>query len=309
MSTLRISVIICTHNPRTDYLARVLEALRSQTLPLRQWELLVVDNDSEAPLSGLVDLTWHPNGRHVREDDLGLISARMRGVSEAHAALLIFVDDDNVLDESYLDAALQIENDYPFLGAWGGNIRAEFEIEPARWMLPHLGNLAIRTCRTPTWSNDMESGLSRPCGAGLCIRAKVARCHLRNLRDDPVRRQYGRRGTSLLSGEDIDLTYTAADFALGWGNFPSLSMIHLIPPWRLAPAYMLRLIEGIRTTETAMALKRGWRVAAPRSPFRLVLRFILVFLRNGLWAARVAAACERGLVAGHRLAANEFGEI
>jgi hypothetical protein len=38
------SVVICTHNSRLIYLRRVLEALRSQTLPLEQWELLLIDN-------------------------------------------------------------------------------------------------------------------------------------------------------------------------------------------------------------------------------------------------------------------------
>ena len=45
-----ISVVIPTHNPRQDYLRRVLEALRSQTLPREQWEIVVVDNGSRVPL-------------------------------------------------------------------------------------------------------------------------------------------------------------------------------------------------------------------------------------------------------------------
>ncbi|MGA2852681.1 MAG: glycosyltransferase, partial [Verrucomicrobiota bacterium] len=53
---LEISIIICTHNPREDYLRRVLEALRAQTLPARDWELLLVDNASEKPLASRFDL-------------------------------------------------------------------------------------------------------------------------------------------------------------------------------------------------------------------------------------------------------------
>ena len=45
-----ISVVIPTHNPRMDYLRRVLEALRGQTLPREQWEIIVVDNGSRVPL-------------------------------------------------------------------------------------------------------------------------------------------------------------------------------------------------------------------------------------------------------------------
>lgn len=37
-----LSVIICTHNPRDDYLAKVLEALNVQTLPTEQCHLLAL---------------------------------------------------------------------------------------------------------------------------------------------------------------------------------------------------------------------------------------------------------------------------
>src|SRR5688572_8492222 len=100
-----ISVIICAHNPRPHYLRRVLEALRAQTLPLEKWELLLVDNASAEPLSGRVDLTWHPNARHIHEMSLGLTHARLRGIVEAGAGLLVFVDDDNVLKIDYLEYA------------------------------------------------------------------------------------------------------------------------------------------------------------------------------------------------------------
>jgi glycosyltransferase involved in cell wall biosynthesis len=47
MNEFLISAVICTHNPRRDYLERTLQALKSQTLPLPDWELVIVDNASE----------------------------------------------------------------------------------------------------------------------------------------------------------------------------------------------------------------------------------------------------------------------
>ena len=97
---LDASVIICTHNPRSDYFARVLDGLRNQTLPLDKWELLIVDNASRVPLASNWDISWHPATRHILESRLGLAPARRRGIQEASADLIIFVDDDNVLDET-----------------------------------------------------------------------------------------------------------------------------------------------------------------------------------------------------------------
>ena len=48
---MNLSVVICTHNQRKDYLQRTLEALKAQTLPPAQWELLLIDNASDEKLS------------------------------------------------------------------------------------------------------------------------------------------------------------------------------------------------------------------------------------------------------------------
>ena len=133
-----ISVIVCTHNPREDYLRRVLEALRAQTLPAREWELLLVDNASEKPLANRFDLSWHPNARHVREDRVGKAHALLRGIAEFQGELLVIVDDDNVLRADYLQAALKISADYPWLGAWSGSCNPEFEVEPPAELRPWL---------------------------------------------------------------------------------------------------------------------------------------------------------------------------
>ena len=76
---LELSVIICSHNPRASYLRRVLEGLRQQTLPRESWELLLVDNASKALLASAFDISWHPNGRHILEQELGLAPARQAG--------------------------------------------------------------------------------------------------------------------------------------------------------------------------------------------------------------------------------------
>jgi glycosyltransferase involved in cell wall biosynthesis len=52
-----VSVILCTHNPRPDYLDRVLASLRGQTLPAEQWEFLLVDNASRQPLEEIWDIS------------------------------------------------------------------------------------------------------------------------------------------------------------------------------------------------------------------------------------------------------------
>src|SRR5262249_12334990 len=147
--------IICTHNPRPHYLRSVLNSLRRQTLPLKHWELLLVDNASQRPLTlDTPDLSWHPCGRIIREDQLGLAVARLRGVREAAAEILLFVDDDNVLAQNYLEQALRIGHEWPMLGVWGsGAIIPEFEVDPPEHLREFLDLLALQRTSRPRWSN------------------------------------------------------------------------------------------------------------------------------------------------------------
>jgi glycosyltransferase involved in cell wall biosynthesis len=204
-----VSVIICAHNPRPDYLARVITALREQTLPLTDWELLTIDNASAEPLAERFNLSWHPRARHVLERELGLTSARLRGIAEAAAQILLFVDDDNVLDPNYLQRAVEIGREYPFLGAWGGTIRPEFQCQPPQWATPYLSALAIREIETICWSNTLDDWRAHPCGAGMCVRRSVAEAYAKIAAKDPVVSLLGRRGASLMSAEDTDIIYTA----------------------------------------------------------------------------------------------------
>jgi glycosyltransferase involved in cell wall biosynthesis len=258
---LFFSVIICTHNPRHDYIDKVLMALQAQTLPLENWELLLIDNASESLLSSELDLTWHPQSRHIREEQLGLTPARLRGIKEATAETLVFVDDDNVLDSDYLKVALGISKDYQFLGAWGGQIRPEFEVPPPEWTKPYWKYLAIREFERDQWSNLLHQHQTTPCGAGLCVRKIVADKYAEIVNNDPKRLGLDRKGKLLMSSGDSDLAFTACDIGLGTGQFVNLKLTHLMPAIRLEEEYLVRLVEGLLYSNTILDSFRGKKIS------------------------------------------------
>ncbi|MBS3026834.1 MAG: glycosyltransferase [Dolichospermum sp. DET50] len=252
-----LSVIICTHNPRHDYLDKVLDSLRTQTLPVEKWELLLIDNASDKILSSEIDLSWHPQSRHIREEKLGLTSARLRGIQEAGAETLVFVDDDNVLDLDYLEVTLQISKDYSFIGAWGGQIRGEFEVTPPEWTEPYWKYLAIRKFDQNKWSNLLNQHDTTPCGAGMCVRKIVAEKYANLTQNDSRRLYLDRQGLDhkaqiLLSCGDTDLAFTACDIGLGTGQFTDLKMTHIMPARRLEKEYLVKLVEGIVYSHTLL---------------------------------------------------------
>ena len=275
-----LSVILCTHNPRADYFAATVEGLRMQTLSLSEWEFLVIDNASAEGREPFADLSWHANSRWIREDTLGLTPARLRGIREASGDLLVFVDDDNVLDPDYLETVLRIAGEKPFLGSWSGQCRAVFDEPPPEWTRRYWGNLVIREFSEDRWSNLPRLGETMPCGAGLCVRREVARFYL-DLNESGQRKfQFDRTGDSLVSGGDNDLAACACDIGFGAGIFSALRLQHLIPPERLTADYLSRLAEGITYSSLLLDHDRGIKVARP-SAGRRVLDWLQWCRSNG----------------------------
>lgn len=254
MMQIRASIVICAHNPNLERLQWVLDALRSQTLPVDQWELLLIDNASTTPLDSQTSVAWHSRGKILREDRLGLTAARMRGIQEASGDLLIFVDDDNLAQSDYLETAVNIANEHPWVGAFGGNIIPRYEKEPEPKVTSVLHQLALRQVSHPMWA--MGKGTTAifftPFGAGMVVRRTVASDYMERCTQDPLRQELDRKGESLSSGGDLDLALCACQNGLAVGLFPDLIIEHLIPAARVEPTYLLRLTEGIAESNVLM---------------------------------------------------------
>jgi hypothetical protein len=300
---LQASVIICAHNPRSDYFARVLASLRDQTLPLDNWELLIIDNASKMPLAADWDISWHPTARHIVESELGIAKARQRGMREASADLIVFVDDDNVLDKTYLTQAVGIGRDWPLLGAWGsGSIQADFEAEPSESVMEFLPYLALRETASPQWSNVASCVQAMPWGAGLCVRKAVALAYCQSYERSSLQIT-GRRGSSMLTlnGEDREISLVCCTRGSAFGIFPDLRITHIIPRHRVSEEYIVRQVEG--TTLSDLLLSYKWLNIIPDSPRRVrVLLSVLktLLLHNGI-DRQIRFASVRALVKANRI--------
>jgi glycosyltransferase involved in cell wall biosynthesis len=236
---MKISAVICTHNPRYDYLDSVIRALQAQDLPREEWELLVVDNASETPVRDRLDLSWHPSARVIEEKERGSALARLCGLRAARAPVIVFVDDDNVLAPDYLRLALALGEEFPGVGAWGGQLIGEFEKEPPPELREFDPCLALRefTERQVTYARMDPI----PVGAGLCLRREVGQAYMENIEAHPIRKLLGRRGKNLMGGEDFDLALASFRLGLGMALFPELKLRHLIPAGRMEPDYLYRM--------------------------------------------------------------------
>jgi glycosyltransferase involved in cell wall biosynthesis len=301
-----ISVIICAHNPRPDYLSRAMDALKCQTLPIAQWELLLVDNASKEPLAAVWDLSWHTQGRHIRENEVGLTAARLCGIKVAAGELLVFVDDDNVLAPDYLEKASDLDQAHNCIGAFGGNVIPEFETPPESWINIMWSIFAVVEVKDEQWTcgPGTSAQLSAPCGSGMVIRKTVAQYWANLAANNPLRRGLGRKGGSLAGSEDIDMALCACHLGMAVGRFPQLRLTHLIAARRLKRDYLLRLAEESAFSDAMLHFIWDGKVPSPEDAqysrseriFRAYKSFTyhLRNRRNPSFAYEHMLACGRG---------------
>ena len=144
------SIIVCTYN-RAESLKDTLAALaKLDVLPTREWEVVIVDNNSRDHTRQVVEemqRTW-PRLRYVFEPEQGLSHARNRGIAESNGEITLFTDDDVLPEPDWLETTLAGMTEYG-ADACGGYIAPIWETPPPAWLTERFyGFLAVRTDRT-----------------------------------------------------------------------------------------------------------------------------------------------------------------
>jgi glycosyltransferase involved in cell wall biosynthesis len=250
-----ISVVLCTYNPVDAVLSRALDAILSQKLDRSAWEFLVVDNNSSPPVSARLGITDR-SVRVVREPKQGLAAARECGVNNTTGAILVFVDDDNLIAPDYLLNVRTIFTD-PKIGVVSGTVVPEYETPPPAWFREFENGLAVR--RPPTDAAYITNIPSHneyfPIGAGMSVRREVIESYYQSIANGDAYVP-GRVGSQLSSGEDLDLDFFAINQGFLIGTVGSLKLRHVIPPDRTTPDYMSRL--AVASTRSAAVVNAKW---------------------------------------------------
>lgn len=270
------TVALCTHN-HADRLVRTLEDLHALRMPEAPWELLVVDNASSDETPALLaGYAWPPGWtvRIVREEKLGLSSARNCAIREARGEYLIFIDDDETPDPEWLRAFETLVTQHS-PDAFGGRIEVLFEGKRPRWLadelLGFLGQLNRADAIVPlTQPNTSFHGGNFGFRKSVCLRIGVFDASL------------GRKGADNTGGEEVDFyrRLLRDGFEVWWT--PDAVIHHRIESAKLKRSYFLDLhyrqgrIEGMR--------RRGsGRRVPPRHLLPQLGRASLAFLQQ--WRA------------------------
>lgn len=137
-----ISVVICTYN-RDRFIRAALESLVRQGLDKEQYEVLVIDNRSTDQTAPIVEAVIKENpGTRIRyffEEKKGLSHARNRGIREARAGVITYIDDDAEAEPGFLETLSRFFAGNPRAAGAGGKVLPKFPDsgEPA-WMSKYL---------------------------------------------------------------------------------------------------------------------------------------------------------------------------
>jgi glycosyltransferase involved in cell wall biosynthesis len=258
-----VSVVIPTRDG-AGRVPQVLAALLADTGAVA-FEVVVVDNASSDGTAAVVEA--HPAAaalraagvgvRVVSEARPGLTFARARGVDEARADAVCFLDDDNLPEPGYLACGAAAMAD-PSVGVLTSRVYPEYLAPPpaAVERREHLLAINHRMGDAPVdWG--AEATPVPPLGAGMWVRraAFVAAAAGGQVLSD-------RTGGALTSGGDIEIGVAVGGAGYRRLYLPCLRLRHLIPPGRLRTRYFCRLIYGIvrsRLAVEAVYAGRGGR--------------------------------------------------
>jgi glycosyltransferase involved in cell wall biosynthesis len=251
-----VSVIICAHNS-AQRLQPTLEAI-ARCRSKFAVEVIVVDNNSTDDTASQALEVWSATGNErftflvVGEAQPGLAYARRAGTKAASHDVIVFCDDDNWLCEDYLVDAIRIMAD-PAVGAAGG---CSTPTRPERlppWFYTFSWGYAVgaplgKINDLPEFP-ETERAVSSLWGAGLVVR-RDAMEFLFSLPAFPA--LTGRNGTTLLSGDDLEISTCLACGGHKLVFSEALRFEHDIAPERLDPGCAKRLFENFGIGFTAM---------------------------------------------------------
>jgi glucosyl-dolichyl phosphate glucuronosyltransferase len=269
-----LSVVIPTRD-RHDVLADCLATLSAQRTTANV-EVIVMDDGSSEPVAPLVERcgTDRITFRTVRLSGDGLNVARNRGVADARADIISFLDDDTLVAEGWADGVLRAFSSTGCAGL-AGRILLQYEGQRPSWL----------------WINEHGylSGVDRGEDVALVEDSLVptgANCAVRREWFDRVggfREGLDRKGTSLISGGDTEFFRRVVEAGGRITYSGEASVLHRVPPQRLTRRYFIKrgfnqgisdaLMVGKPTSFSAQL--QWWRMTAHH-----VARAPLIFAKN-----------------------------
>ncbi len=268
----KLSLIIATYN-RSQSLLRLLGSVVRQSAPKDVWECVVVNNNSSDDTAEVFAAFASEHAefdlRLVTEIKQGLSNARNCGIEASVGEYIAIVDDDETIEQSFVESYIEFFDSFPAAMAAGGAVRAVFESGRPRWMSHYTERMIANTL-------DLDVVVTLfpkdrvPAGGNMAFRREIFD------RVGVFNPQLGRNGASLMGGEENDLF--ARIRALGEPLYfvPNAAIEHYIPAEKTTEQYFDRLCYNIGLSKAMRTEDLGGLIASERQ--KMVVTYILAAL-------------------------------
>lgn len=243
-----VTIAICTSN-RCDILAETLAALLAHEAPGIIFDVLVVDNASTDATREVVDRFRGGAAalRYVWELTPGISHARNRALEHVSAPYVVFVDDDIIPAQGWLNAMLRTFHEVdPRPAAVGGPVHL-------RW-----------TNGQPDWLPDELLGIYSYIDYGPRVQP-VRAVHGCNMafptalaRQYGFDAQFGLSGSAQVPGEDTDMLIRMQRDGLPVYFQPGALVWHIVGAYRENRAYVMRRSRGVGRQQALLSVKHEW---------------------------------------------------
>ena len=268
----KLSLIIATYN-RSQSLLRLLGSVVSQSAPKELWECVVVNNnssdDTAEAFAAFASEHADCNLRMVTEVKQGLSNARNCGIEASVGEYIAIVDDDETIEQCFIESYIEFFDSFPQAMAAGGAVRAVFESGRPCWMSHYTERMIANTL-------DLDIAVTLfpknrvPAGGNMAFRREVF---------DSVgvfNPQLGRNGQSLMGGEENDLFARIRERGYDIFFVPNAAIDHYIPAEKLTDQYFDRLSYNVGKSKAMRTDNLRGLIATERQ--KMVVAYILAVL-------------------------------
>jgi glycosyltransferase involved in cell wall biosynthesis len=193
------TIAICTFD-RSKLLDKTLSRLHNLDVSgCGEWELLVVNNNCQDDTDTVIERhSTHLPVRRLWEPRPGKSYAANLAVQESRGELILWIDDDVLVERGWMKAYIEAARLYPDVSFFGGPITPWFESKPPLWIARHLPHISycfatqpafdepfapIATPRLPFGAN---MGMRRACFDDQCFDVKLGPVGRTNYQDEEI---------------------------------------------------------------------------------------------------------------------------
>ena len=249
----KLSIVVATYN-RAQSLLRTLHSVVLQTAPKELWECVVVNNNSTDDTEAVFAAFAAEHGQFdlsmVKEHKQGLSNARNCGIAASVGSYIAIVDDDETLEESFVESYIEFFDSFPTALAAGGAVKVRYEGRRPKWMSRFTEQMIANTLDLDVVVTLFPESRV-PAGGNMAFRREAFdRVGLFNP-------QLGRNGKSLVGGEENDLFARLRRSGELLYFVPNAAIYHYIPDSKLTDDYFDRLSYNVGLSKRMRAEADG----------------------------------------------------